>query len=249
MFGFSPSQPTSGGKRQEEDDNSIVEENNDVVENTGGNARNTGVNNESGTSISVPNADSKDGLVASLGRLVEYDRDKKPVEIKKENFPIIYAGDYTKFHSWKKQLQSVLLRYDKVAWLVAMKCINVYPGGSGYRMKRLPSITTVIKALALHAKADSRFDESNQINHLEDLLYSENKENYEKRLANGLICIEELILNGNLKTNMVNQRLQVLKPIVINNAISCIEICFKKSTTKQFRELKKFFNAQNNEYD
>ena len=89
MFGFSPSQPTSGGKRQEEDDNSIVEENNDVVENTGGNARNTGVNNESGTSISVPNADSKDGLVASLGRLVEYDRDKKPVEIKKENFPII----------------------------------------------------------------------------------------------------------------------------------------------------------------
>ena len=102
--------------------------------------------------------------------------------------------------------------------------------------------------VALNAKADSKIDESNQINHLEDLLYSETKENYEKRLANGLICIEELILNGNLKTNMVNKRLQVLKPIVINNAISCIEICFKKSTTKQFRELKKFFNAQNNEY-
>ena len=101
--------------------------------------------------------------------------------------------------------------------------------------------------VALNAKADSKIDESNQINHLEDLLYSETKENYEKRLANGLICIE-LILNGNLKTNMVNKRLQVLKPIVINNAISCIEICFKKSTTKQFRELKKFFNTQNNEY-
>ena len=82
MSGFSPS-------RQEDDGNSIVEGNNDIVENTGDNARNTGVNNESGTSISVPNADSKDGLVASLGRLVEYNRDKKPVEIKKENFPML----------------------------------------------------------------------------------------------------------------------------------------------------------------
>ena len=76
-------------------------------------------------------------------------------------------------------------------------------------MKQLPSITTVIKELALNAKADSKIDESNQINHLEDLLYSETKENYEKRLANGFICIEELILNGNLKTNMVNKRLQI----------------------------------------
>ena len=109
MFGFSPSQPTSGGKRQEEDDNSIVEENNDVVENTGGNARNTGVNNESGTSISVPNADSKDGLVASLGRLVEYDRDKKPVEIKKENFPIIYANQRIRTPQRTERLKPISL--------------------------------------------------------------------------------------------------------------------------------------------
>ena len=59
---------------------------------------------------------------------------------------------------------------------------------------------------------------SNQINQLEDLLYSETKENYEKRLANCCICIKELILNGNLKTNMVNKHLQVLKHIIINNA-------------------------------
>ena len=114
-----------------------------------------------------------------------------------------------------------------------MKCINVYPGGSGYRMERLPAIETVIEELARNA--GSKIDKSNKINQLEDLLYSETKENYEKCLANCCICIEELILNGNLKTNMVNKRLQVLKPIVINNAISCIEICFKKSTMKQFR--------------
>ena len=88
MF-FSPSQT----ERDEVDNNRVVEdEDNEDVVVEGGDARTTDVNNESGTSISVPNADSKDGLVASLGRLVEYDRDKKPVEIKKENFPIIYSG-------------------------------------------------------------------------------------------------------------------------------------------------------------
>ena len=52
-----------------------------------------------------------------------------------------------------------------------MKCINVYPGGSGYRMERLPAIATVIEELAQNA--GSKIDESNQINQLEDLLYSE----------------------------------------------------------------------------
>ena len=33
----------------------------------------------------------------------------------------------------------------------AMKCINVYPGGSGYRMERLPAIATVIEELAWNA--------------------------------------------------------------------------------------------------
>ena len=148
MFGFSPSQT----EREEVDNNNSVV---DVLENTGGNARNTGVNSESGTSISVPNADSKNGLVASLGRLVAYDRDNKPVEIKKENFPIIYAGDYTKYHTWEKQLHSVLLRYDKVAWLVAVGCINVYPGGNGYRMRQLPVIETVIEELAHNAGSNA----------------------------------------------------------------------------------------------
>ena len=59
-----------------------------------------------------------------------------------------------------------------------MKCINVYPGGSGYRMERLPAIETVIEELAQNA--GSKIDKSNKINQLEDLLYSETKENYEK---------------------------------------------------------------------